>query len=268
MLGRVDPMSYGNLSPLCTSLDIHLAVIAILAGETPAEIYADDVAAPTVALILPRNGHRVFLAGETADSALIQDLRAMLLQRFASPAEFLIYYGSPAWEAYLPLICEGLESTRANREHYTITSSLPDWRGHLAPEWTVRQVDAALLAETNLGHLAELITEIGSESPSVEDFLQHKFGYCVQQGSDLTGWCLSEYNHGTRCEVGIETLPDHQRRGVALVTASALIEHAFANGITTIGWHCWQRNTASSALAMKLGGTLTAEYPVWYCRVP
>ena len=52
----------------------------------------------------------------------------------------------------------------------------------------------------------------------------------------------------------------------ALVTASTTIAHAQAQGITTIGWHCWKSNIASRQLALTLGFDLVEEYPVWYCR--
>jgi len=124
-----------------------------------------------------------------------------------------------------------------------------------------------LLAERRLQHLPELIEEIHSESPSQEDFLAHKFGFCLQEATTLIGWCLSEYNHADRCEIGIETVPAYRRRGVAFISASALIAHALANGITRIGWHCWGHNAASRALAGKLGGALITEYPVQSCRI-
>ncbi len=69
-----------------------------------------------------------------------------------------------------------------------------------------------------------------------------------------------------RCELGIETLPAVQRRGLATVTALATIAHAQSVGIAEIGWHCWKRNMPSSGLARKLGFEHVADYPVWLCR--
>jgi RimJ/RimL family protein N-acetyltransferase len=105
-----------------------------------------------------------------------------------------------------------------------------------------------------------------SEAPSAAFFLQHRFGFCLQHGQELVGWCLSEYNHDGQCELGIETLPASQRRGLATATALATMAHAQAQGLTTIGWHCWKRNIPSSNLAQKLGFELVEDYPVWYCR--
>ena len=49
-----------------------------------------------------------------------------------------------------------------------------------------------------------------SERASVDEFLGRSVGvYIVRRdptaGDELVSWCLSEYNHGGRCEIGIET---------------------------------------------------------------
>ena len=50
----------------------------------------------------------------------------------------------------------------------------------------------------------------------------------------------------------------------APVVADAVIRHAFAQGATEIGWHCWAANTPSVATALKLGFEKVLDYPVCY----
>jgi RimJ/RimL family protein N-acetyltransferase len=263
---------YAQLHEICAPLNMHLAVTAILAGETPAQVYVDDLAAPTVALLFPWQGDRVYLAGEPHNEHTLADIKKMLAVRFAptqqlaEPRIFRMHEVPGSWETHLPSLCDGMETTTANREWYVLSHVVPDWRASLAGAWQLRQIDYDLLADQRLLHLPELVAEIHSESPSPEDFLARKFGFCLLEGLALIGWCLSEYNHADRCEVGIETLPAYRRRGAGFVLASALIEHALAQGITHIGWHCWQNNHPSRSLAIKLGGTLQAEHTVQLCR--
>ena len=265
---------YLTIHGLCAPFDRHLAVAAILAGETPAQIYVDNLHTPTVALLLPWDGHRVFLAGSTTDEAVLENIKNKLLELCVSPKQaahaswVIIYYTSHVWEPYFQLLCQGMEIRQAMRQYYTLWQAPPDWQDLLPTTWRVRQIDATLLAEQHLQYLPELIEEMHSESPSREDFLTRKFGYCLQEDNTLIGWCLSEYNHGDRCEVGIATISAYRRRGVAYILASTLIEHALAHGFMSIGWHCWSSNIASGSLARKLGGTLIAEYPVQMCRLP
>jgi len=50
--------------------------------------------------------------------------------------------------------------------------------------------------------------------------------------------------------------------------ASRLVEHALLHGITQIGWHCYARNQASVATALKVGFVKQADYPAIIVRVP
>jgi GNAT superfamily N-acetyltransferase len=128
----------------------------------------------------------------------------------------------------------------------------------------LRFVDRALLAETHLKNLGDLVQEICSERASVQDFLDQSFGVCVLHGTEIVGWCLSEYNSGQRCEVGIQTWPAYRRQGLATAMASALIEHALDRGLTEIGWHSWASNTPSIATARKVGFRKVKDYPVYF----
>ncbi len=84
---------------------------------------------------------------------------------------------------------------------------------------------------------------------------------------ELAGWCLSEYNVGDRCEVGIATLEPFQRRGLAKAMGQAFLRMAYSKGIREVGWHCWKQNIPSAATARALGFRHVADYPVyvgWY----
>jgi RimJ/RimL family protein N-acetyltransferase len=116
--------------------------------------------------------------------------------------------------------------------------------------------------------LAALVEEMCSERASVEGFVAHSFGLCpVHESGALAGWCLSEYNTGDRCEVGIATLPPYQRLGLATPLGSAFVELAAARGVTRIGWHCFAGNAASVATALSIGFEKVDDYTAiigWY----
>ena len=248
-----------------------LAVTAALAGEAPAELFVDDPLAPQAALLILWN-RRIYLAGAPENAAFAQAFARLLSERFVplatdeKPCNCTIVYTPAAWEETLPTLFADIENGRAEREYYRLqlrqSAALP-----VLPEgFRLRSVDEALVAETMLLHHQELLAEMCSEAPSVPDFLRHRFGFCLQYGQELVGWCLSEYNHAGACELGIETIEAFQRRGLATAVALATIAHAQSQGITSIGWHCWKRNVASSNLAQKLGFEKIEEFPVWSCR--
>ena len=270
MLHQLSPDAFHLVHALFDT-ETRLAVIAALAGESPAEVYVDDPTAPQAALLILWN-HRIYLAGTPTNQEFSSAFSALLYERYV-PQEgterpFIrpIDFTPSSWEDRLPSLFPDIESFRAERQYYCIHLSKPIPPPSLPEGFVLRKVDEALLAQSSLGNHQSLVEEVHSESPSVDDFLQHKFGYCLQYGQELVGWCLSEYNHGNQCELGIETLEEFQRRGLATATALATMAYAQSEGITRIGWHCWKRNVASSGLARKLGFEHVEDYPVWYCR--
>jgi RimJ/RimL family protein N-acetyltransferase len=148
------------------------------------------------------------------------------------------------------------------RQYYAFTAPRARPVSPLPHDIVLRPVDQALLAETGLSHRDELQAEMCSERESVKAFLGDSFGVCLVRGSEIVGWCLSEYNRPGRCEVGIEVREPYQRRGLGTLLASALVERALAAGIEQIGWHCWARNTASGATARAAGFEWVRNYTV------
>jgi RimJ/RimL family protein N-acetyltransferase len=128
----------------------------------------------------------------------------------------------------------------------------------------MRPIDEALLASEDLKNLDQIAKEVASEDRSVETFLDRRFGFCLARDDEIVAWCLSEYNTGDRCEVGIMTDEDYRKRGFATLTGSALIEHALSTGVSGIGWHCWASNEGSIATALKVGFDKAKEYPVYF----
>jgi RimJ/RimL family protein N-acetyltransferase len=95
----------------------------------------------------------------------------------------------------------------------------------------------------------------------VDDFLDQSFGLCPVYDEEVAGWCLSEYNIDDRCEMGIATLENHQRKGIATLETRYFLNEAHRLGYRRIGWDCWKNNIASGATARKAGLHLVEEYP-------
>lgn len=269
VLYQLSPDYYSLAQPLFAD-ERHLAVISALAGESPAELYVDDPQMPQAALLILWNDH-IFLAGNP-DKAAVQALTALLAERYMpqgsgqEPSDCSIAYIPSSWEGPLASAFAGIESFQAERQYFSIHLNQPVPPPVLPEGFVLRRVNAALVTESSLIGHHDLLEEMLSEAPSVEAFLRHRFGFCLQYGQELVGWCLSEYNHNQQCELGIATAPAFQRRGLATATARATMAQAQSQGIMTIGWHCWKKNIPSSNLAQKLGFTLVEDYPVWRCR--
>ena len=245
-------------------LEEHLAVEAVLQGAAAGRIWGDEPTAPRSAAIWVQ--HRVFVAGRDL-AALNGAVRKIAADAQARGDWGVGVYGAEGmrWEPVLA----GLVWKNIEREYWEIGKD--EWMllgaaGEATEQvqgLSLRAVDRALVTDATLGRLAQLREEMCSERPSVEDFLARSFGVCLvdEKQETLAGWCLSEYNCGDRCEVGIEVAEPYQRQGLGTLLARALCYDAFARrGIRRVGWHCLAANAASGATARRAGLRLMKQY--------
>ncbi len=277
-LCELEAGQYGRVQPLVEGLEFHLSLIALLSGTSPGAVYADDPSAPRA--VIARTGHRFFLAGAPENAApdatqgpAPESHRGQALARLfhetlipqaraAGLLGFSVCYDPAGWEPQIEAILPGMDIVRALHEYYHLSEERPNPVRLLPDGFTLRAADRSLLEDEGIARLDLLREEMCSERPSVDAFLENSFGVCAIHDDDLAGWCLSEYNTGRRCEIGIATLDPYQRRGLATAMTSAFVETARARGVTEIGWHCYARNVPSGATARAAGLKLVHTYPV------
>ncbi len=267
MLYLLPLVEHDKARPLFAALDHHQAVNAILDGAVPGTVYADDLDDPAAALGWV--GKRFYLAGDPARERFVEGLHMLFAEviyprALEAGATMFVLYHAPGWEQAVERILAGKHPIRDRREYWELRASARPAPAPLPPGVELRTVDRDLLADERLQSRAGLVDELTSERDSVDDFLAHSLGVCLVEGDEIVGWCLSEYDSSARCELGIETLPAHRRRGLATAAAAALVERALAHGRRRIGWHCWASNVASSATARKVGFEKVEEYAVYF----
>ena len=261
-----------SVKPLFQDMEFHLATQAILAGVTHGRAWVDDLLDPQTAMLV--HGFRYYLAGRADNDGFNHALQPSFfehIQAGINPDLFIIYPGSPNWEGVLEEQFLGKKSLNLARQYYETQARPVDWESRLRPEFNLRTVDPALLADLDLHGLEALREEMCSERDSVDEFLEKSFGIVPVFGNQLAGWCLSEYNLGQRCEIGIASLPPFQRLGLATACTLAFIDLAYTRGIRRIGWHCYSSNRPSIATARKAGLTKEHEYNsiiTWFHDTP
>jgi RimJ/RimL family protein N-acetyltransferase len=267
----LSPKSYELIRPLLLGMDFHLIGRSILAKQTPAQIFVDNMEHPKA--MFAQAGHRYILAGDPEIDSFNLGIRKLFAdviypQVLAEGQEgFAIYYDSAAWEEKMDALLINKENILADREYYACKTVKHKWQDFMPEGFHLQMVDADLLTKTELKHLDTLKEEMTSERPSVEDFLDKSFGVCAIHENELVGWCLSEYNADNRCEIGIETSSEFRQRGIATALTLAFLEHAFSNGINEVGWHCYKRNAPSALTARKAGFDKIRDYKFYICPV-
>lgn len=265
----LSPHQYPLASPCLESLHYHLAVPGIIAGKLPASVFVDDPAHPQLALAWAKK--RVYLAGGVPRPSSLSEIRSILIDRILPQAEaahhpmLALNYAPDSWGAALQEILSDRRPEEGMRQHYTFSALPGGWQRWIPEGFRLQAIDANFLGQSHLTNMDGLIDEIQSEGEPLERFLSDRFGICALSGSEIAGWCLSEYNLGDSCEIGIETLEPFQRRGLGSAMTCALVEEALSRGVTQIGWDCYRDNLPSVATARRAGFTLDTEYPTLVC---
>lgn len=269
MLYKLNLSQYSYVRRLLAPLNYNLNLLSLLDGVSPGEIYANDPDQPTATFV--NMGHHLFLAGTPDCESFNQAIRRLLLNILIPRSKaighdiFMLHTESDTWNATAQAILEGMYPLDRMRQYFECSALHEDWRALLPEGFQIQPVDTHLTDQKQLTNSDYLLDELCSERPSVEDFLRHSFGFAITHENDLAAWCLSEYNTGDRCEVGIATVDEYQRRGFGRITGLALVEYALSHGYTRVGWHCWKLNVASSALALRIGFNHICDYPVYFC---
>ena len=123
---------YPHVRPLFHALDDHLAVAAILAGDVPAHVYADDPRHPQVALLVPWNHQRLYLAGTTENEAFNRAAAEVVAARYAlrSPAlaAFVVYPAPGDWEQRIAALVPDAATVNVPRQYFRLKQLQLAWR--------------------------------------------------------------------------------------------------------------------------------------------
>jgi RimJ/RimL family protein N-acetyltransferase len=175
---------------------------------------------------------------------------------------------TPAWEAWAATLSAPLDRPTIYwpRRHYECrTLAIPDWASRLPEGMSMQRIDADLLDRVDRGDLKAPSHTIGwteNNWASRGNYLRCGFGFCTVNDptSEVVSWSVADCISGDRCEIGIHTHPDFQRRGLATLTTAAAVDHALTHGFRMVGWHCNEHNLGSIRTAEKVGFTLERTY--------
>jgi len=246
---------FDRAAPILEAISHHTVLRTILAGSTPGQVYVNDPAHPTIAFAQFK--HRAFISGDPGGME-----RDRLRQFFTHDVIvnckrsdvplFRLTADDPAWNQILSDALNEQQPILAGYQCFSIDLTENFHETKIPPGFTVQHVTKTLVHQDFQGR-DDLLDEMCSERESVDAFIENSFGIAAFEDEVLAGWCLSEYNHENRCEVGIATLPPFQHQGLAKAMTCAFLALAKENGISNVLWHCFKSNEASRRTALSAG---------------
>jgi hypothetical protein len=241
----------------------NLAVASILSGGTASTVMVDDVDRPRAAVTW--SGSRIYVAIDTGCDVFSSLAETIAWRVKAKGSDIYIIYLAPKANSDRFMEPEGFQAVHRTRNYYEVDAAKRDWVAEPLQGYTLHNLDMGLLS-MGLRNTDRMIDEMRSERPTVEEFMEKSFGFSAVSDREIACWCMSEYNTGARFEIGIETVEEHRRKGLATQTAKATIGYGVTRGYRIVGWHCWTDNVGSNELARALGFSHVCEYPTIVLR--
>ncbi len=250
----LSPAQYEIVRPLFQELAaMHLFATAVLNHDLTGRIYVDDVKHPRSGFMSTKEVQ--FLAGDpnnaAFNAALKQVFQATLFKGDAPEVtleEIDLTFIGDSWRHRLETLFGDWRwpPIPDRAYHYLCQQQRLDWRTLVPPGYEIRPLDTTIIAN-------QPTDAYEFEVKPLADFGARDFGFCALWGGHVVCLCSTDVISGAACEIGIETHPDHYRKGLATVVAAATVEYALAHGFQDIWWICAADNPASICTAEKVG---------------
>ncbi|HUB41774.1 MAG TPA: GNAT family N-acetyltransferase [Streptosporangiaceae bacterium] len=246
-----------RIRPLAGSQHLRLVIDAVIAGNSPARVWADDAAEPRTAMVWD-GAHCIYVVGASGHHEACRQV----FDRDIAPAGqgiFKLYATEPVARA----VVADFQLDRRERVFYRGEGSAVNGRQLPMPAgFRISAIHDHLSELAVLSNFSAVTAEIGSCWTSMAAFRRAGFGYCAHDHATIVCWCTAEYVSDGQCGIGIETAAAYRGRGFATLTASALAEHCAGQAIMP-HWDCWSGNLPSVAVAEKLGFRRIETYSVF-----
>lgn len=217
---------------------------AALSGRQPGRLFVDDPARPTAGLLCRSYG---FYPAGDAGSAV---MRRFIADAPAEAGIFDTLYGymvDDVWRAAL-LHDHGDDLETIGREAFHFPAAMPVPTVESPPGVSLLALDGVLAARVDdeMGQL------IGLFWGGYEPFDVGGFGSCALVDGKVAAVAYAIAVSERTANIDIETAAPFRRCGLATLVSGAFVAACRARGLTAT-WGCDTANTASAALATKLG---------------
>ncbi|WP_371801814.1 GNAT family N-acetyltransferase [Candidatus Lokiarchaeum ossiferum] len=273
-LQRITEFDKKTLLTFFKPLEFTIAVEALLNGTSEGALWIDDPTLPTIALLWDF-ADGVYLVSKEYSEPLCKTIQKLFQDQIIPDAEkrskspvFVIYTSSDKWNKSIisfftskwtikPEVACFFERPLTLSDPMKSSESLPaPFMGH--------PMDSKLFKNSDLKHILDLQEEIESDWGSLEKFLTRGYGYCVidENTNSLASWAIIGNIARSCAELGIDTVEEYWRKGLATHVANQTISLSYKKNLTP-HWYCFQNNTTSVKLAEKVGFQKIQEFLVY-----
>lgn len=241
-----------KLFPMFEAIDSTI-ILSCLQGYM-GTAWVDDVENPTVAQVTV--GIFTYFAGNP-HSPVAEELLHNL------PEFNLVIVHTDEWKKRIEAVhtrtIEKFPRYRFEKKHTDLDKNyLQQFLASLPAGYELKRIDETLVNDPSLHVLSE---DFVSNFASSQDFLTRGIGFAILHDGQVVCGATSFSIYQDGIEIEIATHPDYLRKGLATITAAALILHCLNNDL----YPSWDAaNEESLHLAQKLGYVLKETYDTYF----
>lgn len=231
----------------------HMFCAGVVEGLYSGRIFVDSLENPQTGFA-SKDGMWWFLAGNSYNEDFNKALNALLFGRHLNGEKGwggMLTCHPDDWDAQIPAIFAPHIPIATQRLHYTCQHMNLDWRTHIPDDIAIRFIDQSLIEEGLIveGTVAEVLN-LRKSTPEPD----HKaIGFVAIHNNKIVAHSVIDCIVGTDGDIGLFTVPEFRRRGLAYITSAAVTEYALLHGVEVVHWDCEAFNISSVRTAEKLG---------------
>ncbi|MGG4144460.1 GNAT family N-acetyltransferase [Paenibacillus algorifonticola] len=249
-LAQVD---FYKVKPLLEGHFLQPEMVSVIEGNNPGWIFVDKMDQPRTALVWSKGIQGFYLIGDDMNPAFIAELddyinthvaprmREAGLDHFECSGQhdkwmLDVVFASRSLHPFVQLVFKLLQKPSAPSASgmKTINLKTDNWQD---------------LPYSNLAFVKDTLELFWS---SIDHFKEKGYGFAAIDGSEIIGVCYSSFVTKDTHAIGIETLPQHQKKGVGTHLSSLVVNEIAENGFMPY-WDCSSDNEGSQKVALRIG---------------
>lgn len=244
-----------------------MSFAGVLCGNNPGEVWVDNLTDPKAAIVFYEGQTGFQFMGEFSEQILKNNLKFFVYNTakefLKNKAEYFDF--SLDDERWLDVI-KGILQDRNIEESTQLVYKLEDnaFIDELEVNDNGKQIDSKFIYAIKNGDVTNpefLLDYLKTWWGTVDNYLEKGHGFAAVEDGKIVSFAISSSAYGNIQAVGVETLKDYRRKGLAASLIKSLLK-LFKEKDIIPWWDCWENNIASQKTAQKNGLELYYKYRV------
>ncbi len=273
MLHELEENEFYQVKKLFSSLAEHqLMLVSVLEGNQYGRIFVDDKENPGSGFVHLGKVF-FFFAGSSKNNEFNCDLKEILgndiFPNYKEDYKYIFMFYEQEWRDAIKDIFDGKVSTGEEVYHTLSRNERKEWNSTLSQDFSIKRVNREFIENKSNEIPEEIRIEwwLSDNKNSLDEFYNRRFAFAVvYQEKLVVGFCYCSYisNNLSRCDLGITTKSDFQRKGLGKNLLFHTLEHCWELGVNTVEWHTTEDNIASIKLAESAGFKFNRKLPMCF----